>query len=302
MELRHLRYFVAVAEDLNFTKAARRIRVAQPALSAQIRVLEDELGAPLFHRSTRAVQLSAVGVQLLPKALEVLAKAGEAEWTAKRAARGEIGRLTVGFITASGTPTFHRILRRFRAALPEVELEILDMPSGPQIRALRDGFTDVGFLRPPVDASLFDHEAFTTDRMVLAVPAGHRLATRRTVRWEQLRDEPLIMLPPELNPSFHDAFLRECRRNGISPKVAQHANEVPTLLSLVAGGHGIAPVMGAVGARGVSGVTLRRFDPPGPELETFMVWPRLRASPLALRFVELAREVLREQPGSVRPG
>ena len=292
MELRHVRYFVAVAEELNFSRAANKLHIAQPALSQQIQSLEGELGANLFLRTSRRVELTNAGKLFLPKARELLVKAKEAEEAVRRANRGELGTLTVGFVTSAGNACFDKILRRFRSRWPGVDLKLSDMPSGKQTAALREGRIDVGFLRPPIDTSICDSIAVSTDHMVFAIPAKHELAKLNPVPWERLRGETLLTLPPALNPGFHDALVAECRRAGFAPKLDQEADEVHTLLRLVAAGIGIAPVMSAVANSKMKGIVFRRPAPQGPELPTVAAWRKRDPSPITRAFIALVSEAL----------
>jgi DNA-binding transcriptional LysR family regulator len=249
MELRHLRYFVAVAEELHFSRAAARLNIAQPPLSRQIRDLERELGAELLERVKRRVQLTPAGRAFLPEARLTLTQAERARRTAQRAARGEIGRLRVGFVEAA---TFSGILpdvlRFFRKHYPDVALELFELSSLQQAEALREGRIDVGLLHsPPPDAEQWlQVERILRDPLVAALPLGHRLARRARLTLRALAPEPLLLFPRQNGPALYDRIIAAYRAAGFSPSVVQEAAQMHTLAGLVAAGLGVALVPGSI--------------------------------------------------------
>lgn len=203
LELRHLRYFVTVAEELHFGRAAARLRVAQPPLSQQIRRLERELGVTLFHRSTRRVQLTDAGKILLDEAKRVLAGAAHAVHVVQRAARGESGTLNVGFAASVMFMELPAIIRRFRERFPDVELKLRELPTVPQLARLRSGELDIGFVRQPDPDPLLHMETVMREPLLIAVSKSHPLASRAKVPLEDLKHEEFVMFPREVATGLH---------------------------------------------------------------------------------------------------
>ncbi len=246
MDLRHLRYFIAVAEELHFGRAAERLHISQPPLSQQIRALEDELGAALFERTRRRVQLTDVGRSFLPAARRVIDEAHSAVNIARRAAKGAVGEIRVGF---TGSLPFSelmpQIIYRFRRAYPDVQLSLHEHPSSRQITMLQDGELDVGFLRPDHDMARPPGIALhllLSEPLVVAVNETHPLAGKKAVQMEELKDEPMITYARYLGAGLPTLIMELCRRAGFQPNVVQEAEEMPTVLGLVAAGLGISLV------------------------------------------------------------
>jgi DNA-binding transcriptional LysR family regulator len=247
VELRHLRYFVAVAEERHFGRAAERLHIAQPPLSQQIRALEADLGVQLLVRTTRRVELTPAGRLLLDRARTILAGVETATSDVSRAATGELGRISLGF-TGSATyellPTLARVLRE---DMPDVTLELHgEMLTPRQEVELRDGGIDLGFLRPPVrDPDLVVH-VIRREPLVAALPDSHRLAGRDEVPLAELSGEPFVTYPSHYRSVVHDAVLATCRTAGFTPRVAQEVGETSTLVAFVAAGLGVALVPASV--------------------------------------------------------
>jgi DNA-binding transcriptional LysR family regulator len=294
VELHHLRYFVAVAEELHFGRAARRLRVAQPPLSQQIRRLEEEVGARLLDRSRRHVALTAPGAAFLAHARRALAEADLAAEDARRAARGETGRLSVGFVGSAMAGPLPAILRAFRASSPDVALSLQQLTTSRQLDALRGGSLDVGCLHPPAGGDLVV-QPLLAEPLVAALPADHPLAARDAVALGDLEGEPFIVPPREEGAAFHDEVLAACARAGFLPRVAQSATEMSTIVGLVSAGAGIALVPAAIRRLNRDGVAYRplRADGGPPVVRLALAWRADRESPLLQRFVAAARE-----PGS----
>ena len=284
MELRHLRYFVAVAESLSFRKAAENLHLAQPALSAQIKNLEDELEVKLLERTTRSVKLTTAGRVLLEDAYRVLQVAEVAEQRAKKASHGLVGTLRVGVIAPTANSWLAAILNQFRKEHPGVQLSFFDLPSIEQMRRLREGELDVGFLRPPIGLPELDYQFVEESHQVLAVHSGHRLAKKKRIEWKDFDKEPMVMLHPNLQHGFYDAFLAACSLAGATPFLAQMANDIHTKMWLISAGFGLAPTTSTVAETQRPGLTLR--DLPGglPPVHTVLVWRRSDTSPLLSHF------------------
>src|ERR671933_1358870 len=226
MELRHLRYFVAVAEELHFGRAAARLHIAQPPLSRQIRDLELDVGAPLFARVPRGVALTAAGLAFLPEARLTLAQAERARRTAQRAAGGEIGRLRVGFVEAAiYSGVLPEVLGFFRMHLPDIGVSLFEMDPRQQAEAFRDGRIDVGILHnaPPDAERWLRVEPVYSEPLVAALPHGHRLAGRARPSLADFAGEPFVLFPRHVGPELFDGIIASCKSAGFSPHVVQEA-------------------------------------------------------------------------------
>jgi len=265
MELRHLRYFVAVAEELHFTRAAQRLNIAQPPLSQQIRALEAELGVALFVRSRRSVALTDAGSALLERARALLAAAQALPEVLQRVARGEEGELRIGFTsTLPLTRVLRDVVADHRRALPRVALQLREMHTALQFEALRRGELDVGLVRynehAPEGIRLL---VLRRDPLRLVVPAGHRFARRKTVAIGDCRDESFIGFPGSAGTGTGPLLKRLCAQAGFEPQIAQEAREATTQIGLVAAGLGLAVLPAPLEAVRIEGV---RYVPlAGPE-------------------------------------
>lgn len=294
MELRHLRYFVAVAEELHFGRAAQRLHIAQPPLSRQIRDLERELGTALFHRVARGVELTAAGRAFLPAARLTLAQADRAQRSAQRAAAGEIGRLRVGFIDpATYSGILPDVLGFFRMHLPNIGLSLFEMDSAQQEDALRDGLIDVGILqRPPPDADRWLRvEPVYTEALVAAFPHKHGLARRTRVALNDFAAEPVVLFPRPTDPVLYDGIIASCRHAGFSPRVVQEAAQWHTVAGLVAAGVGVAFVPRSLSGIRRPGVVFRGVRGLSVTMEMFAAWRKGDRSPVRERFVTALRAV-----------
>ncbi|AYH43361.1 LysR substrate-binding domain-containing protein [Azoarcus sp. DN11] len=243
MELRHLRYFLAVAEELNFTRAAARLHIGQPPLSMQIRDLEDEIGTPLFERSKRRVALTEAGRRFLDHAREILSRSQAAAEDARRAGRGELGELRVGFTSSLPyTTTLADVLYTYRRDFPQVDLQLREMFTGDQFAALLRGDIDVGLVRyrglvvPPGVVT----REIGRDRLRLVVNSAHPLAARKEVSLAECRDEGFIAYPLDIGTGLPAIVGDLCRGAGFEPRVVQRAREATTQIGLVASGLGVA--------------------------------------------------------------
>lgn len=264
MELRHLRYFRAVAEERHFGRAAARLHMAQPPLSQQIRQLESELGVTLLHRTTRRVDLTAAGEAYLVRVRAILQTVDAAGHEARRIHEGLEGQVVLGCVGSATYSLLPALARALREQLPGVDVTFRgEMLTPDQIAALRDGSIDLALLRPPED--LGDHEdldfrVLREDRYVVAVPEGHRLAERDRVRVTDLRDEGLLLHAGQGRSAMHAAVVRMCRDAGFEPVVRHEVAETSTLVTFVAAGLGVAVVPEPVAELGVAGATYRLLD------------------------------------------
>ena len=245
MELRHLRYFVAVAEELSFTRAAARLHIAQPPLSTQIKGLEEELGAQLFVRDKRRIYLTQAGSQLLDRARAILADAEEAKAMTRSVAAGVIATLHMGYTTSSMfTDRVPNVLNAFRAANPSVLLHLHEMTSFDQFMALRERKLDVGLLRKPdipVPEGIVIHPWLQTP-LIVAVRSDHRLAAAESLDLAELGTEPLITYPRDSGIGLHWCIVDLCMKAGYRPQVVRNARDPTVMVGLVAAGQGVAIV------------------------------------------------------------
>ncbi|MDF4024187.1 LysR family transcriptional regulator [Luteibacter sp. PPL201] len=265
VELRHLRYFIAVADELHFGRAAERLGISQPPLSQQIRDLETMLGVRLLRRTNRRVELTDAGAAYLAAARDILGRVRDAADLAQRASRGEVGELRVAFTrSAPLIERFSRAIRAFREAYPAVHLDLVERNTFQQIEALLDGRQQVGLLRgTALPASLVSHR-IVDDPLLAVLPAGHPLATRRrrSLRMTELADERFVVFTRAAGTGILDQWLTMCRNAGFSPRIAQEAGEASTLIGLVAAGLGVAVLPASLRQVQVDGVAYIAIDSP----------------------------------------
>jgi DNA-binding transcriptional LysR family regulator len=263
MELRHFRYFIAVAEELSFTKAARRLHISQPPLSQHVQEIERELGALLFRRNRSHVALTDTGRLFLDEARSVVQQASHAVDMAKRAGRGEVGVLRIGFTaTAPFTHVFSAAIRAFRRESPGVRLNLEYSMTEPVIEALRTSELDVGFVRPMTD-SLPDDIAtilVMTDKLMAVLHADHPLAaSKQPIPIEMLAKEPFVLRASGAHSGYYEQIYQCCTQAGFFPQIAQEAKEAATILGLVAAGLGVTILPASLSAIAVSGVAWREL-------------------------------------------
>jgi len=294
MELRHLKYFVAVAEELHFGRAARRLNLAQPPLSQQIRSLEEELGGRLFTRTSRKVELTESGRLFLEQARLILAQADKAGHAVRAAHRGEAGRITIGFVTSAVYTLVPTILREFNRGRPHVEIRCFEMNSNEQRVALQDRRIEVGFNRAPLADAMMHVEILARERFVLALPSDHPRARDRKLRLRQFAGDGFIQFSRDQGNVIYDGVIASCHRAGFSPRIAQESTGVQTTLALVAAGLGVAMVPASLQQLRRPGVTYRELPPvDSQELELALVWRKGETSAVIDTFVKIAREVAR---------
>ncbi|TQK07345.1 LysR family transcriptional regulator [Herbaspirillum sp. SJZ107] len=295
LELRQLRYFVTVAEELHFGRAAVRLHMTQPPLSQAIAALEDQLGAPLFLRNRRTVALTPAGAALLPEAKRLLAEAESLPELVRRAAAGEAGRLAIAFITSADYSVLPPFLRRYSERYPDVHLSLHEATSDVQVEELLRGRIDAGFLIPPLpDRALaqLDYLKVLDEPLILCAPTGLALPPDgAAVRLQDVPHLPLIIFPREVSPALHDAILSCWRAAGITPAVGQQAIQMQTIVSLVSAGMGLALVPQSVSNLMRPGVEYRALADPTPRVDTGIAWRRDNPSPVLQGFLELLRTI-----------
>ena len=289
MELRHLRYFVAVAEELHFRRAAERLHMSQPPLSQQIRQLEQEVGAQLLSRNQRRVELTAAGAAFLVRARDILDAVEDAARQARRVQRGEVGRLAVGFVGSAMYSFVPELLRAFREQAPDIALRLHELGTTEQLRQLDDGRLDVGFLRTPGRWPGLSFETVLEEPVVVAMPDVHPLAQRSLVRLADLVGESLVLLTPAGSPGLRAALASSIAQLGGEERIIQEVAEMQTVIGLVAAGVGISLVPESVRALVRHGVTYRPLDDTAPVVRLAMAWRATDESPVLTAFLEKAR-------------
>ena len=297
MELRHLRYFVAVAEELSFTRAAERLHIGQPPLSQQIQALEAEIGARLLERNKRRVLLTEAGRLFLADARRMLALAEQAKETAHRAHMGEAGELRVGFTFSTPfTPLFAKVVRRYRQAYPRVLLSFQEMATLHQLAKIESRELDVGFVRP---ASMqLPHKVALTklrsDPLRLVLPADSPLARQKSIAVKDLAGQAFVVFPKDAGTGIYHQIFELCRAAGFTPHIAMEAGEPSTIIGLVAAGCGISVLPGSFEGIHMEGVVYRPLA--DPEATTSMLLARHAegGGPLAEAFVALAQAAAEE--------
>ncbi len=292
VELRQLRYFVAVAEEMHFGRAARRLHMTQPPLSQAIQALEAQLGTPLFSRTRRSVALTAAGQTLLPEVQRLLQQVEGLASLAQSAAAGESGRLSIAFVPMADYSLLPTALREFRTALPSVHLDLQEATTDIQIELLASGRIDIGFLLPPLPDKLkaeVDYLPLTSEPLVLALPEG-TATTKTRMSLKRCADLPLIIFPRRMSPAFHDQILACLRDAGLSPRIGQEAIQMQTIVSLVSAGMGFALVPQSVSNMKRPGVEYRAMQEISPWVEIGLAWRRDNTSPVLSAFRERMRK------------
>jgi len=285
MELRQLRYFAAVAEERNFTRAARRLGVSQPPLSFQIRKLEEELGTRLFNRTSQKVDLTPAGVAFQAGARRVLDEIQKCREAARDAAAGLAGTLSVGFIASASYALVPQLVRRVARSMPKVGIRLYDATNERQIELLRRGELNAGFVRLPIDASGIACEVVLREPYCAVVAADAPLARRRTVRLADLREWAFIVSPRRVAPAYFDLFIRACDRAGFSPRIAHELEKVQTILDIVAADLGIGFLPESVRHIRSAGLAFLRISDLVEQAEVGLIHD---GSPLAEQLVRLA--------------
>ena len=291
LELRQLRYFIAVAEELHFGRAAARLHMTQPPLSQTIAGLEDLLGTPLFERNRRAVSLTPAGDALLPEARRMLAQAGELPELVRRAAQGEAGRLALDFVSSADYSVLPPFLRLYRARYPQVQITLQEATSDIQVEDLLHNRVDAGLLIPPLPEKAgaeLDYLKVLSEPLILAAPAGW-VDGEGPVWLRDVPAAPLIIFPRPIAPALHDAILGCFRAAGVTPEIGQEAIQMQTIVGLVSAGMGLALVPQSVSNLMRPGVEYRALHDATPQVETGLAWRRDNASPVLQGFLELLR-------------
>ncbi|MBU1358454.1 MAG: LysR family transcriptional regulator [Gammaproteobacteria bacterium] len=302
MELRHLRYFLAVAEARHFGRAAARLNIAQPPLSVQIRDLENELGTALFQRTARGVTLSDAGAAFLPHAEAVLAASRQAVSVARDAAAGRGGRLVIGFIPTLAYTLLPHLLPSYREAYPGVAISLREVLVTDKEDALLSGSIDVGIYRPPARHPEIQTATIGEERMILAVPTGHRLARRKQVAAAEIAGEPLLMYPPSRgDQGLYGTVATWLRTQDIQPESAEIAGTIHTALGMVLSGAGIAIVPESSACLRIAGIAFRPFAEPQARVPLAVCWRHGDPNGLCASFIRHVQAAPHPWSGAARP-
>ncbi|MEN3110734.1 LysR substrate-binding domain-containing protein [Uliginosibacterium paludis] len=288
-ELSQIRCFVAVAEELHFSRAAERLNMTQPPLSRQIRLLEHAVGTQLLERSNRSVRLTAAGKAFFPEASRILRMAEEAATMARRVAKGEAGSLSIGFTAAFGYHLLPQLVRRLKARAPGVSLTLKEMVSTAQLEALSGGQLDVGLLRPHPGHGDLESRAMGGETLLLAVPEQDAALWPEEVALTQLQGRNFLMYSPYEARYFHQLLLGCFDRAGVAPRVVEHVGQIHTMLALVASGLGVALIPESASRLHLEGITLRTVPELGPIVGRVVSFRRDNDNPMLSLF---RREIL----------
>ncbi len=290
MELRHLRYFIAVAEELHFGRAAERLGISQPPLSQQIQALEEEIGARLFERTNRRVELTDAGRLFLDESRQVLAQVDKAVLLARRAHLGELGELKIGFTSSAPfTSTIPSSIHAFRKAYPDVHLDLQEMSSRQVLKALLEESLQVGVIRPLALPDAVHWVELFREPLVAVLRADHPLAagSEDGLAIAALAEEPFVFFPRSYGTGLYDQVIALTRQAGFSPRIAQEASEAMTIIGLVSAGLGVSILPASFRRTRVDGVVYRSLSDPEATTAVWLVRRQNEGSPLALSFIDL---------------
>lgn len=293
MELRHLRYFVAVAEELHFGRAAKRLCITQQPLSRQIKDLEEELGVELFYRTKRTVRLTEVGQIFLIETRKTLEQADYAVELVKQASQGKIGLITVGFTGSALNIVLPAAVRQFKKLYSQVDLTLKRMQTPEQVEALNNGQIDLGLLHPPINDEGLILETIYREQLVVALPDHHPLANvSKPVSLQQLANESFIIFPRHIGSVLYDRIINLCQQAGFSPNIVQEAIPQQTILGLVAAEIGVSLIHSSVRTLGRSGVVFKDLIEPTPILETAVAWNPNTTNLVLPSFIEITKATI----------
>lgn len=290
IELRQFRQFIAVAEELSFRRAAERLNMAQPPLTATIKRIEDEVGAVLIERTNRIERLTEAGRVFLDEARKTVNQAERAMLAAQRAGAGLTGTLRVTFVASAAREILPSILLRFREHYPAVKLELREAMTTQQLASLANNDSDLGFVIPPLqDAENLKIEVVARNRLVAALPEGHPLTKADQITLADMSHESWILFAARQGPGLHRIIHTACARAGFSPRIGQEAPQMDTIANLVAGGMGVALVSRALATSGRKGVAFRELAGPGTPVEFELAIAYAHSSPVLDAFVAATR-------------
>lgn len=295
MELRQIEYFIAVAEELHFGRAAKRLQMTQPPLSQQIIQLEKELGVLLLERSKRHVELTVAGKVFLQEARHALVQLEQAKAAAQRAHMGMGGRLVLGFVGSASYDILPVVVRAFQEQCPHVDLVLHEMPTPVQIEAFRRKDIDIGFVRTPVDDPLLSFLSVHQEWCVAVVPKLHPLAQHSSVSLEDLKAEQFILLERGIWPSWHDDIVAKCHQADFSPIIRQSVKEIQTAISLVAAGLGVSIVPSSTSNLHARDVVYLDIAGDAPRIDMSIAWRTDDTSSLVQQFIQVVAKLDSDQ-------
>ncbi|MFC0271835.1 LysR family transcriptional regulator [Metabacillus herbersteinensis] len=292
MELRHLKYFIMVAEELHFGRAAKRLNISQPPLSQQIKQLEQELNITLFNRTNRSVELTVTGEVFLEKSRKILNYINNACEEAQGVDRGEIGELVLAFGGSAAFDLLPTIIQTCNKLLPNITLDLIQLTTSEQIKALEESRIHVGLLVSPIESSLIDTEMLRTESFVVCLPDYHPLAKRNgPINAIELANEKFIMPPMQAGKGYYDAINKIYEDAGFTPNVVQTAKEQHTMVSLVAAGIGIVIVPESTQFIKLEGIVYKLFNKPYIKVNS-IAWNKDNKHPVVKAFLKLMREII----------
>jgi DNA-binding transcriptional LysR family regulator len=300
MELRHLRYLVAVAECLNFREASRKLHVSQPSLSIQIKQLEDEVGVRLFHRSKRHVEITRGGEVFLITAREVLSMLERSSSAARQAQQGEVGTIRIGFVPNASFAIVPRLLEEIKKHLPLVDVELKEWPEATQIRELQSGALDIGITHREKVPDSLESMLLLRERLLLALPKHHQAARKKAVNFDDVRDDLLLIPRKDLFPTLHQMIVRIFVAGGVALNRTQATEHLQTAIALVVANAGFAFVPESADILWPQEVIFRPLDAVVPKVETVALWLRGSADPLVRRILEILRQIYAEPDSLAR--
>lgn len=289
LETSHLRCFVAVAQELHFSRAAERLNMTQPPLSRQIRLLEHTMKCELFHRNSRSVKLTHAGSTFLPEAQRILRIMETAVVSAQDVAAGRKGIVRCGFTASAAYELLPLLVSQLQKDLPEVALSLSEMVSREQSAALVSGEIEIGLLRALSDLESYEHRVVARERLVVALPQAHPLASRASLKWSDLHQERFLGYEPMLGQYFHNLITTKMTAEGIKPNYVQDLSQIHSILALIHSGTGISVVPQSAEMLAIKGVVYRPIDDPSPVFsELYIVWHPENKNPLVPIIAELA--------------
>ncbi|MDL5159764.1 LysR family transcriptional regulator [Actinomycetospora termitidis] len=288
LDLRHLRVFLVLAQELHFSRAAERLHISQSALSQQVRGLERQLGTPLFERTSRVTVLTPAGRVLLDAAPRVLREADKTVDLVAEAAAGAAGRLMIGSVGTALASIAPPLLRTMRARYPDLHLELAQYDTAAQLLAIADRTLDVGLVRAVEESRQIQVEHLTAEPLLVALPDDHPLAAAEHVHPRDLADQPFVLWPRPLGAAFFDTITGYCREHGFSPHIVAEGPDIETQLSLVAAGVGVSLQPSFYANLRPVGVTFRSLAVPAPEVALQVAWRRGNTAPAVRHFVDAA--------------
>ena len=293
MELRHLKYFRTVAEELHFGKAAIRLNMSQPPLSLQIRQLENELGVPLFRRTKRNVELTEEGEVFLEKVYQLFTSLDEAIETVKMVNRGEIGEIVIGFIASAAYDILPIIMKHYKQHYPDMHVILKQLTSEKQIKALQEGSLHIGIVSEPIEYEEITHKIIRCEPMVIAIQKEHPLASKSSaVNLIEFANDSFVLTGRKSNPRYYDGVINCCYQAGFSPQIIQETEEMSSVLSLVSAGIGVAVVPASMQLLLATKIVYRDLRNINYRTTTALAWQSDNNSPIIQAFINLVKETV----------